>query len=627
MKRLAVFFFFDQDGIADSYVDYFLADLAKNADRLMIVCNGILTAGSRTLLTKHTQELIVRENSGYDVWAYKTALEKIGWNTLAEYEELLLCNFTVFGPLYPFSEMFSAMEKRDLDFWGITKFNRVDYDPWGTICYNFIPEHLQSNFIVVRRSLFLSEAYRNFWENMTPVRNYAEAIGKYEAVFTKKFADLGFRWDTYVNTDDLVNVSTQPLVMCSRELVENRRCPIIKRRMFFQNYYDILSETDGSNCRETLEYIREHCEYDTDMIWENLLRTCNMADLKCSLNLNYILPSRFSAGPSKSRIALIFHLFFRDQIGYCRRFLANLPENTDFYIATPCAENKAEIEEACRGLTRGKLEVHVVPNRGRDLGTLLIEFKSIVPEYDYICFAHDKKAGQVKPQAIGLNFRDKCFENMLFSREYVENIVRTFDENPRLGMLMPPYPEHGAFFFTLKDAWSINYPETLKLAERLKLRCMPDRMKEPVAPLGSFFWFRADAYKTMLSYPWKYEDFPEEPIADDGTFLHALERIRPFAVQHDGFYSAWVLNDDYARVELNNVHFMLKETCCALNLNACNFQNFILAVWHLTGQLSRFSREWFKVQARRYMPPATHAFLKRLYQRTRRIARLRTGEE
>ena len=156
---------------------------------------------------------------------------------------------------------------------------------------------------------------------------------------------------------------------------------------------------------------------------------------------------------------------------------------------------------------------------------------------------------------------------------------------------------------------------------------MPDRMKEPVAPLGSFFWFRADAYKTMLSYPWKYEDFPEEPIADDGTFLHALERIRPFAVQHDGFYSAWVLNDDYARVELNNVHFMLKETCCALNLNACNFQNFILAVWHLTGQLSRFSREWFKVQARRYMPPATHAFLKRLYQRTRRIARLRTGEE
>lgn len=115
------------------------------------------------------------------------------------------------------------------------------------------------------------------------------------------------------------------------------------------------------------------------MIWENLLRTCNMADLKCSLNLNYILPSRFSAGPSKSRIALIFHLFFRDQIGYCRRFLANLPENTDFYIATPCAENKAEIEEACRGLTRGKLEVHVVPNRGRDLGTLLVEFKSIVP--------------------------------------------------------------------------------------------------------------------------------------------------------------------------------------------------------------------------------------------------------
>lgn len=261
MKRLAVFFFFDQDGIADSYVDYFLADLAKNADRLMIVCNGILTAGSRTLLTKHTQELIVRENSGYDVWAYKTALEKIGWNTLAEYEELVLCNFTVFGPLYPFSEMFSAMEKRDLDFWGITKFNRVDYDPWGTICYNFIPEHLQSNFIVVRRSLFLSEAYRNFWENMTPVRNYAEAIGKYEAVFTKKFADLGFRWDTYVNTDDLVNVSTQPLVMCSRELVENRRCRLSRGECF---------------SRITMTFYRRRTEATAGRLWNISVNTVNM---------------------------------------------------------------------------------------------------------------------------------------------------------------------------------------------------------------------------------------------------------------------------------------------------------------------------------------------------------------
>ena len=627
MKRLSIFFFYDAQGIVDRYVDHFLCDLKKNCAHLLVVCNGLLTDEGRATLLKNADELLVRENSGFDIWAYKTALEHLTWEKIEKYDEIVLCNFTVFGPLYPFKEMFSEMETRELDFWGITKFNKVNYDPFGTISYNYIPPHLQSNFIAIRKRLFMSSEYRAFWENMTPVNTYQEAIGKYEAVFTKKFADLGFKWDTYVPMDDLTETATQPLLFCSRELVENRRCPIIKRRMFFQSHFDILSETDGTNCRKTMEYIEKNCDYDTGMIWENLLRCVHMDDIKCAMGLNYILPSNFCGAPSASKTALIFHLYFADQIPYCKRFMANMPDNCDLFIGTSSEEIRQELLRLHQELTRGKLDVRVVPNRGRDLGTLLIEFKDEVPKYDYICFAHDKKAGQVKPQGIGLTFRDKCFENTLGSKEYVQNIIRTFDENPRLGLLTVPPPNHGPYHFTLKNSWSVNFPLVLEWAEKLGLNVPLSPFKMPVAPLGSFFWFRAKAYKTMLSYPWRYEDFPPEPLPDDGTLLHALERLRPFAVQHDGFYSAWVMNDDYARTEFNNTHFMLSECVRAIDSRSGNFQGVIFELQSLRNTLKPWSRNWFKMMANRYIPVFFHPFCKRLYQTGAKVGRYFKGRE
>ena len=52
MKRVAIYFFYDKNGIVDKYVNYFLEDLKKNLDRLIIVCNGKLTSKGREELEK-----------------------------------------------------------------------------------------------------------------------------------------------------------------------------------------------------------------------------------------------------------------------------------------------------------------------------------------------------------------------------------------------------------------------------------------------------------------------------------------------------------------------------------------------------------------------------------------------
>ena len=49
-NRLAVYCFYDRDGVVDDYVVYFLRELRKNVSRICCVVNGKLTDGGRTAL-------------------------------------------------------------------------------------------------------------------------------------------------------------------------------------------------------------------------------------------------------------------------------------------------------------------------------------------------------------------------------------------------------------------------------------------------------------------------------------------------------------------------------------------------------------------------------------------------
>ncbi|EEX73085.1 hypothetical protein GCWU000323_02899 [Leptotrichia hofstadii F0254] len=119
-------------------------------------------------------------------------------------------NYTIFGPLYPFSEMFESMNKKDLDFWGITKHHEVDFDVFNTCKYGYIPEHIQSSFLVIRNSLLKTKDYKDLWENMPMINSYAESVGLYEAIFTKEFNEKGYKSAVYIDTSDLEGYTRYP---------------------------------------------------------------------------------------------------------------------------------------------------------------------------------------------------------------------------------------------------------------------------------------------------------------------------------------------------------------------------------------------------------------------------------
>ena len=97
-KRLAIYCFYDKDGIVDDYVVFFLRALRKTVSRICCVVNGRLTENGRKALLSCTDELTERENTGFDAWAYAFfANGRI--DELREYDELVLCNNSFFGPL------------------------------------------------------------------------------------------------------------------------------------------------------------------------------------------------------------------------------------------------------------------------------------------------------------------------------------------------------------------------------------------------------------------------------------------------------------------------------------------------------------------------------------------------
>lgn len=565
-KRLGIYFFFDKDGVVDGYVEKMLEGILPSLSELTVVVNGQLTPSSRVKLSRYTGHVIERPNEGLDVWAYKTALDSYGWEKLADFDEVILLNSTIMGPVYPFEEMFSEMDSRDVDFWGLTWYHRYDGDPFGTLPEGYIPRHLQSHFHAYRRSLVTSKEFQRYWDEMPPIHSYIESVGMHEAPFTQRFERLGFKSDVYINTEDLEGFTYQPILFAPTKLMREQRCPIFKRRSFFHPYDDVLNQSVGTATRDLYEFLRDETDYPTELIWENLLRTTPMAHLVRNLNLNYVLPTEVELAPLPERkIALVLHIYYEDLIESVLSYARSMPESADIYVTLPRHELAPAVEKAFSVLPN-KVDIRLIENRGRDVSALLIGVRDVIFDYDYVCFAHDKKTTQLKPYSIGDSFARKCFDNTLASREFVTNVIRTFEQEPRLGMMAPTPPNH-ADYFPVQTVfhWGPNWEPTRQLMHELKLEVPMAGNEFPVAPLGTMFWFRPEALRPLFEYPWEYESFPPEPNNIDGTVLHAVERAYGLVPQAQGYFCAWLFADSFARTELTNLAFYTQELTEALS--------------------------------------------------------------
>lgn len=570
-KRLAIAFFFDEEGIVDEYYFFLLKEIAKFTTRNIFVSNGVISNEAELRLRSMNYEIIIRDNIGFDVWAYKAGIEYVGYDHLGDFDEIMLFNHTFYGPIYPFEEMFSGMDARECGFWGITAHKELDPNPFtGT---GILPRHLNSHFIAVRRDLAVSKAFRDYWQTMPMITSYNDSVMTHESRFTKHFEDLGYECVVY--DDDHQYSSKYPCFINVDETLE-RRCPILKRRIFFHD--PLFHEAHGIDLPHALRIMRETSDYDESLIWHNIIRTADLRTLNTTAGLTSVIPDMRIKKVKREKvkkIAVCVHIYYVDMIDEILDLCRFIKEPFDF-IATTDTEAKARaIKESCANFKGIKnIIVRVLEkNRGRDMSALFISCRDLFLDdrYDLVCRLHTKKSPQVDSARSNL-FKRHLFENLLHSEGYVENVIDMFEGQSWVGLAMPPAVHIS--YTPLGLGWFANKPRAQEEAQKLGLRVKLDQ-HTPVAAYGTMFWFRPQALRKLFEREWAWEDFNAEPHHVDGGLAHVLERLIAYTAQDAGYLTQQILCADQASYDYAMLEFKFSEL--ATNIKA----DFLYQVAHM----------------------------------------------
>ncbi len=560
IKRLVIYFIYDKQGIVDDYILYMLKAIKETGSEIEVVCNGKLTPDSREKISQITSGIMVRENRGFDVWAYKSVLDYYGWEKLETYDEIIMMNFTIMGPVYPLQEMFHTMNQKDLDFWGITKYHLYEEaDPFGTIEYGYIPEHIQSHFIAVRNPMIKSIEFQSYWDSMRKIHNYQEAIGFHEAIFTKKFAEAGFVYDVYADLEEKYN--NHPILCATTRMLKEKRCPIFKRRSFMQEYSNILHDTFGQEAPDTLQFLKENTDYDTEMIWDNILRVENIADIKKNMQLNYIInhDGAQSRVLQEHKSAVWLGITHEKRIADYLDYLDNLPKEIDLILVPSTEDLKQKLENKCVE----RQNCTILDCGKTALETALVFEKERIKTYEYNCFMQDIEIDNSVPYSSGASFLYKQFSNLLSQGNYVSKIIELFEKENRLGLLVSPPSSHGNYYSAIGNAWGYSYDKSLELAKKMDIEVPISFAKEPILADENMFWVRTAAWKNILDYEFSSKDFEkkeeQEKEKEEDSLSGVLMRMHAYAVQQQGYYSAWLMSEKAATIEMTNESYIIEE--------------------------------------------------------------------
>lgn len=555
MKRLALYMFYDSSGVVADYVIHKLRKLKEHVAKIVAVCNGELTVEGRDRLEDVADLVHVRKNEGFDVWAYREGLiEIVGLDQLGDYDEIILCNYTFYAPIFPFAEMFGKMEARDVDFWGVTAFDGPTAN--GFTGVGTLPLHIQSHFIAVRRSMFEKKAFHDYWRSMPLIKSYVDSILTHESRFTEYFSKQGFKYAIYC--DPKKYQVTHAAFDAVDTLIEDR-CPILKRRPLFHE--PLYLDQNNVEVARAIALLKAKTDFDVNLIWKDVTRIAKPRNLYTNAALLEVLDDKGKAPKLRSdmRVGVLAHIYYVEMLAEILTYLRHIPVEFDLYVTTANEKSKAALEAEIGALKNPGFKlcaVEVAENRGRDVSALVISLKDVVlnGSYDYLCRVHSKMTPQ-NSFGMARHFKEHLYENLLASPTYVANVLKLFEQEARLGIVMPPVVHIG--YPTLGNAWFTNRPLAETWAQALEIKVPFDDFT-PLAVYGTMWWFRPDALKRIFSHTFRWEDFPQEPNHCDGGLAHALERLFVYASHQDGFYTKCVLTPVNAAKNYVNLEYKLQ---------------------------------------------------------------------
>ncbi len=155
MKRLLLYVHYNKYDELSGHVLYQLEQLRPLFSKLIVISNSQLTkSATSTLKETGVDEVIQRENLGFDFAAWRDGMAHIGFEDLTDFDSVTLMNDTCFGPLWDMSDIVEGFEERpNVDFWGMTNFKKDQI---------FRRAFAKLFYIFQKIMLSLQKSFRNF---------------------------------------------------------------------------------------------------------------------------------------------------------------------------------------------------------------------------------------------------------------------------------------------------------------------------------------------------------------------------------------------------------------------------------------------------------------------------------
>lgn len=198
MNRLLLYVHFNKNNGVSEHVLYQLMNIRPLFKKVVFISNSSLSTEDMKRIKETSNDVIERENIGFDFAAWRDGIRHVGWTELESYDSVTLMNDTCFGPIYSIKDLYSEMEKMDIDFWGITDHIASESGMPGNDAS--IPHHIQSYLTVYNKSVVQSDAYQNFWNNVQDYRDVEKVIQEYETQLTQILSKANYIWKVFFDT-------------------------------------------------------------------------------------------------------------------------------------------------------------------------------------------------------------------------------------------------------------------------------------------------------------------------------------------------------------------------------------------------------------------------------------------
>ena len=271
MKRICLFAGYDKTNIIQDYVVYYLKELSSVSDVYYMADNEI-SESEKLKIIPYVKGAYGFHHKKYDFGSWQELINIIGWDKISEYDELILANDSVFGPLYSMKDFFNKIEDdKEWDVCGITEECSVGKNQTQYIIENF----LQSYFIVLKKYVFAQNFFKQFF------KDYKRYERKEDVVLNGEKRLSRLLLDNKIVIKKVVRNLYDPFK--EWKSVVNAGSPFIKKSKFINKKYSQKYEM----LYKYTNFIQKHTAYNSELIDRYL--TANNINISYFYSIQYCI--------------------------------------------------------------------------------------------------------------------------------------------------------------------------------------------------------------------------------------------------------------------------------------------------------------------------------------------------